>query len=112
MYKLKKITQGYEFSGMQHSAENKNNNKRKKFETENPIENFVVVRTNRCFSGKSSNYIISMVYSLWWIYCCCFICLLSNYNVSAVINGAYRTDTDDLINELDRPSKYKTSTAS
>lgn len=51
--------------------------------------------------GKNA---ISNLRSLWWIYCCCYLCLLSNHN-SSIVNGAY-SDTDELINELDRPSKY------
>lgn len=46
---------------------------------------------------------ISNLCSWWWLYCCCCLCLLSNYP-SFTVNGAY-PDTDELINELDRPSK-------
>lgn len=43
--------------------------------------------------------------SKWlWLYICCYLCLLSGYNINNV-NGAY-SEADDLINELDRPSEY------
>lgn len=51
----------------------------------------------------SRGRVISNICSWWWLYCCCYLCLLSNY-ASFAVNGAY-PDTDELINELDRPSK-------
>lgn len=52
--------------------------------------------------GRSKSS-ISVISSYWWLYCYCYLCLLSNY-ASFTVNGAY-PDTDELINELDRPSK-------
>ena len=46
--------------------------------------------------------VISNVY-MWWI-CYCCLCLINNSNIQ-IVNGAY-SDTEDLINELDRPSKF------
>lgn len=55
-------------------------------------------------NNNNSGGLISNIYSSWWwLYCCCYLCLLSNY-ASFAVNGAY-PDTDELINELDRPSK-------
>lgn len=56
-------------------------------------------------SYGTRNNLASMIRSWWWIYCCCYICLLSPSGNNNVVNGAYSSDTDDLINELDRPSK-------
>lgn len=51
------------------------------------------------------NNLTWMIRSWWWIYCCCYICLLSSSGNINVVNGSYSSDTDDLINELDRPSE-------
>lgn len=48
--------------------------------------------------------LISYTSKWWWLYCCCYLCLLNGINIH-VVNGAY-SETDDLINELDRPSEY------
>ncbi|CAO1433884.1 unnamed protein product [Diamesa serratosioi] len=45
--------------------------------------------------------LISYTSKWWWLYCCCYLCLLNGINIH-VVNGAY-SETDDLINELDRP---------
>lgn len=61
---------------------------------------------NKNFNGRSwrrINVIPSVHSSWWWLYCCYCLSLLSNYAPFAV-NGAF-PDTDELINELDRPSK-------
>lgn len=50
-----------------------------------------------------SNKVIStFYYTVWWL-CCCSLCILNNPN-GIIVNGAY-SEADDLINELDRPSK-------
>lgn len=48
--------------------------------------------------------IIFYALKLWWLYCYCCLCLLTELNMCF----AYGThsETDDLINELDRPSEY------
>ncbi|XP_063706128.1 uncharacterized protein LOC134835187 [Culicoides brevitarsis] len=38
----------------------------------------------------------------WWIYCCCYICLLMPSSRITVVTGSY-AEHDDAINELDRP---------
>uniref|UniRef100_A0A336MDA0 CSON013841 protein n=1 Tax=Culicoides sonorensis TaxID=179676 RepID=A0A336MDA0_CULSO len=54
--------------------------------------------------NSSSNNFTSMLRSWWWIYCCCYMCLFTSHSgINNVVNGAYSTDTDELINELDRP---------
>uniref|UniRef100_A0A336M8W5 CSON013841 protein n=1 Tax=Culicoides sonorensis TaxID=179676 RepID=A0A336M8W5_CULSO len=55
--------------------------------------------------NSSSNNFTSMLRSWWWIYCCCYMCLFTSHSgINNVVNGAYSTDTDELINELDRPN--------
>ena len=45
---------------------------------------------------------------LWWLYYLCFFCLIINTKCDlTMVHGSY-SETDDLINELDRPSKYTT----
>lgn len=64
-------------------------------------------RVNRYGIRNSTNNFASMIRSWWWIYCCCYMCLLSHSGSNInVVNGAYSSDTDELFNELDRPSKY------
>lgn len=43
---------------------------------------------------------------MWWLYYSCFLCLtISNNRDLTMVHAAY-SEADDLINELDRPSKY------
>jgi hypothetical protein len=54
--------------------------------------------------AKSKNNIIFCINKKWWIYCCYFLCLINN-QYSIQVDAGY-SEADDLINELDRPSKW------